>query len=151
VVRLELGYPSEAEERRIARRFAETSPLAALQPVASADDLRIAAGLARRVFVGAPIEEYLVRVVRATRNSANVRLGASPRATLALFHMAQALAALRGRTFVIPDDVKVLAVPVLAHRIILGAGTRLRGQRPAELVLEALAGVPVPVEEQARG
>jgi MoxR-like ATPase len=63
--------------------------------------------------------------------------------------MAQALAALRGRHFVIPDDVKALAVPVLAHRIMLGAGNRLRGQRPGDLVAEALAGVPVPVEEQA--
>jgi MoxR-like ATPase len=86
--------------------------------------------------------------VRASRGHAAVELGASPRASLALYHAAQALAAIHGRNYVIPDDVKGLAGPVLAHRLIVSAQTRLRGKAAAEVVAELLASVPVPVEDE---
>ena len=92
------------------------------------------------------VREYVVRVVQATRTHAAVELGASPRATLALFRAARALAAVRGRDYVMPDDVKALAVPVLAHRITLGAQSRLRGRDAESLMQEILEEVPVPVE-----
>ena len=147
MVRVELGYPTEAQERAIARRFARASLLDDLRPVATADDLRRVGALVRQVHVSDPVEEYLVRVVRATRGGAGARLGASPRATLALYHISQALATLRGRAFVIPDDVKALAHPVLAHRVLLAAGGRLRGASSADVVTGALAAVAVPVEQ----
>jgi len=92
------------------------------------------------------VREYIVRVVRATREHDAVELGVSPRGTLALYRTAQALAALRGRTFVIPDDVKYLAPAVLTHRMIISPQTRLRGRRPEEVLAEIVETVPVPVE-----
>ena len=92
------------------------------------------------------MREYVVRVVRATREHPAVELGVSPRGTLALYKTAQALAALRGRDYVIPDDVKYLAPPVLTHRLIISPQTRLRGRRPEEVVAEIVDTVPVPVE-----
>ncbi|MBI3976635.1 MAG: MoxR family ATPase [Chloroflexi bacterium] len=149
LVRLRLGYPTRDEEAQIARRFQEANPLADLAPVAAADELAAVSRVCRRVFVGEPVEVYLIEIVRATRHRPGVELGASPRATLALLHAAQALAAIRGQGFVRPDDVKDLAVPVLAHRLIVGAAGRLRGQRDEEIVREILAQVPVPVEDPA--
>jgi MoxR-like ATPase len=100
----------------------------------------------KTVMVEASVREYVVDVVRATREHEAVELGVSPRGTLALYRTAQALAALRGRAFVIPDDVKHLAPPVLTHRIIISPQTRLRGRRPEEVLTEIVDTVPVPVE-----
>jgi MoxR-like ATPase len=93
------------------------------------------------------VRAYIVKVVRATRKHEGVELGVSPRGTLALYKTSQALAAIRGRTFVIPDDVKYLAPEVLTHRIIISPQTRLRGRRPEEVMKEVVNTVPVPVEE----
>jgi len=93
------------------------------------------------------VREYIVRVVRATRDHPAVELGVSPRGTLALFKTAQALAAMRDRSFVIPDDVKYLAPSVLTHRMIISPQTRLRGRRPEEVMAEIVETVPVPVEK----
>jgi MoxR-like ATPase len=100
----------------------------------------------RQVHVADAIRRYVVEVARASRASDEVQLGASPRASLALHRAAQALAALRGRDFVTPDDVKELAPPVLAHRLILHSEARLRGRSPAEVVRGLVARVPAPVE-----
>ncbi len=91
------------------------------------------------------MRDYVVRVVRATREHDAVELGVSPRGSLALYKAAQALAALRGRGFVLPDDVKYLAPSLLTHRIIISPQTRLRGRRPEEVVMEVVETVPVPV------
>ncbi len=99
------------------------------------------------VLVEESVRDYVVKVVRATREHAAVELGVSPRGTLALYKTAQALAALRDRQFVIPDDVKYLAPPVLTHRIIISPQTRLRGRRPEEVMAEIVETVPVPVEK----
>jgi len=92
------------------------------------------------------VRRYIVQVTRATRDRDVVQLGVSPRGTLALYKSAQALAAIRGRDFVTPDDVKELAFPVLTHRIIVSPQTRLRGHTPDEVVRAALAVVPAPVD-----
>ena len=147
LVRLEMGYPEAAEERTILRRFREVDPLEVLEPSASADDLWQIIPLCRRVFVQELIENYIVSLVRATRESEDFALGASPRGTMALYRTSQALAAIRGRNYVLPDDVQVLAGPVLIHRLIPSAQTRLRGRPVADLFAEILATVPVPVEE----
>ena len=149
MIRLALGYPSREEERRILRRFQEASPLEDLAPVLPAGDIPDLMRICRRVFVSEAIEEYAVDIVRATREQTGAALGASPRAALALFHASQALAALNGRGHVLPDDVKTLARPVLAHRMIVSVQGRFDGRAGPQLIDEVLAGIPAPVELEA--
>jgi MoxR-like ATPase len=147
LIKIALGYPSEPDENTMLVRYRQDDPLAALEPVVAAKDLQAMQKLVRTVLVEDSVREYIVRVVRATRMHEAVELGASPRGTLALYHTAQALAALRGRSFVLPDDVKALGPAVLTHRLIISPQTRLRGRRPEEVVMEVIRTVPVPVEE----
>ena len=147
--RITLGYPSREEERLVARRFYEHNPLDDMSPVLGADDLAALAHLCRRVHVAEAVEEYIVDVVRGTRAAHDVSLGASPRATLALFRASQALAAIGGRGFVTPDDVKQLTTPLLGHRVILGPPGRLEAHASADAIAAALASIPVPVEPGA--
>jgi MoxR-like ATPase len=146
LLKVRLGYPTAAEERAIARRFQGRQPLDELEPVATAAQVQALGRAVAAVHVGEAVEGYIVDLVRATRAHESVALGASPRATLALFRTAQALAALRGRGYALPDDVKRLAPAVLGHRIIVNAATRLRGASTDEVIAEVLAGTPVPVE-----
>jgi MoxR-like ATPase len=146
LIKLALGYPGEHDERAILRRFREESPLDSLEPAATADDVLRAQRAVRKVFISPAVEDYILQVVRATRQHDTVELGASPRATLALYRTSQALAAIHGRGFVLPDDVKRLALPVLSHRIILSTRTRLRGRDNGAIVKEVVDSVPVPVE-----
>jgi len=144
LLRVRLGYPAQAEEVAILARFQEQDPLQALEPVASPEAVAELQERRKKVAVSAPIRDYITSLVGATRASPALRLGASPRGSLALMRTGQALAALRGRDFVLPDDVKRLAVPVLAHRLILREEERLRGETQ-ERVLETILGqVPVP-------
>ena len=147
LMRLAIGYPEEGEERAILRRFRAANPLADLQPVAGATAILAAQAAVREVFVHPAIEEYIVRVARATRSHAGVQLGASPRGSLALYRTAQARAAIEGRAFVLPDDVKAVAGPVLIHRILTTSQARVRGRAAGDVLAEVLALVPVPVEE----
>jgi MoxR-like ATPase len=147
LLRLSLGYPDREEERLIARRFHDANPLERLEPVLSADEIDDLARACRRVYVSEAVDGYIVDLVRATRSFAGVALGASPRATLALFRTSQALAAIEGRRFVLPDDVKRLAAPVLGHRLIVSAQGRLDGRAAFDVVASVLAQVPVPVED----
>ena len=101
----------------------------------------------RYVTVEDSVREYIVKVARATREHRHVDLGVSPRGSLALYHSAQALATIRGRAFVVPDDVKTLAPAVLTHRILISPQTRLRGRTPKEVLAEIASEVPVPVDE----
>jgi MoxR-like ATPase len=146
LMKLELGYPSDEDENAILLRYEREDPLETLAPVAQDEDLLAMQEQVRTVLVEASVRQYIVGVVRATREHPAVELGVSPRGTLALYRAAQALAALRGREFVIPDDVKYLAPAVLTHRLIISPQTRLRGRRPGEIVAEIVATVPVPVE-----
>jgi MoxR-like ATPase len=146
VMRLALGYPTPEEEAAILDRFERDNPLDDLSPVTDPAAVVAAARAVRNVTVAAPTRDYLVAVVQATRRHAALALGGSPRAALALRRTAQALAAVRGRTFVLPDDVKYLAPAVLGHRLLPTGQTRLRGTAVEEIVAEILAGVPVPAE-----
>jgi MoxR-like ATPase len=146
LMRLALGYPSKADEHTILLRYDYQDPMEALQSAIGADDLLALQAQVRNVLVEQSVRDYVVDVVRATRNHSAVELGVSPRGTLALYRTAQALAAVRGRRFVIPDDVKYLAPCVLTHRIIISPQTRLRGRRPEEILAEIVDTVPVPVE-----
>lgn len=146
LMRLSVGYPAEVDELHILERFGQSSPLVTLQPVATTADVLALQAAVTEVHVAPAIKEYIVALVRATRNLSAVQLGASPRATLALYRTAQALAALRGRAYVLPDDVLELALPVLGHRLLLTGQARLRGQGSAGVVAELLEKTPVPAE-----
>ncbi|MFL5802408.1 MAG: AAA family ATPase [Roseiflexaceae bacterium] len=146
LMRLELGYPAVDDEVEVLVRYEQSDPLEELTPVASAADMLALQLAVRQVHVADVLRRYVVEIVRTTRSSDEVQLGASPRASLALHRAAQALAALRGRDFVKPDDVKELVAPVLAHRLILHPEARLRGRAPATVVRALIARVPAPVE-----
>ena len=146
LLRLAVGYPSESDEKDIVRRFRGGSPLDELPAVIAPAELLAMQRLVREVHVSSAVEEYVVRLVRASRLHASIELGASPRATLALYRCAQALAGIQGRGYVLPDDVKRLAPAVLTHRMIATAQARLRGRGALDAVTEILGSVPVPVE-----
>jgi len=147
LLRLSLGYPTESDEKNIVRRFRTDSPLDDLPAVVGGGELREMQALVREIHVAQAVEEYVVQLTRASRLHASVELGASPRATLGLYRASQALAAIRGRGYVLPDDVKRLAPPVLTHRLITTAQSRLRGRATGDVVTDILASVPVPVED----
>lgn len=146
LMRLHLDYPSHAEERLILQRFKEIQPLDDLQPVLTGERLQELQQMIRRVRVEPTIENYIVELVRATRNHSGVELGVSPRGTLALYRSSQAYAAIHGRFYVIPDDVKRVARPVLSHRMIATSQTRLHGRVMEQIIEEVLQNVSVPVE-----
>ena len=146
MMRLEVGYPSVDDEVEILQRYELSDPLADLQPVAAGSDVLGLQRAVRGVHVADVVRRYVVDIIRATRSYDDIQLGASPRASLALHRAAQALAAVRGRDFVKPDDVKELAIPTLAHRLILTPEARLRGRSPAEVVRNVVGRVPAPVE-----
>ena len=145
LLRLRLGYPTEDDETAMLERFEDADPLTSLQPVASADDVLRIQGLVRQVYIDPVLRDYLVRVIRATREHPDVELGASPRATLGLYRCAQALAGIRGQEYVTPDDIKTLATPALAHRVILKSMARLRERSQESVVSEVLEAQSVPV------
>ncbi len=147
LLRVRMGYPDAAEEDTILLRFEAENPLDTLQPVVQAAELSRLSALLPSVHCESAVRDYIVRIIRATRDHASVELGASPRASLALFRASRALAATRGRDFVLPDDVKALATPVLAHRIMLTGQSRLRGRSAEPLVREILETEPVPVKD----
>jgi MoxR-like ATPase len=146
LVRIVLGYPGEADERTIARRYRDTpEPLEAVRAVLDPSDLPALREATRRVTVSEEVEGYLVRIVRATREHGDLSLGASPRASVALYRASQALAHLAGRDFVLPDDVSALAAPVLTHRLLVDVDRELRGATTADVITEVLEQVPVGV------
>ena len=147
LIRLSLGYPSRAEALAMMRRFADGKPLETLAPVAKAEDVAQAAALVGTCRVSEDVMDYMAALCEAARDPERVRLGPSPRALLALMHACQALAAIRGRDYVIPDDVKELAVPVLAHRVLL-RGINYQ-QDSGDFIRELLGRVAVPTEAKA--
>lgn len=143
-----LGYPSDAQEDEMLRvHGAATLDTATLDPLFDAAALVGFREAVRRVRIGDAVRGYIAAITRATRGIAGVELGASPRASIALFRAAQAHAAIRGRDYVLPDDVKRQAPAVLRHRLFLDADAQMRGRTPAAIVTEVLGRVPVPAEE----
>jgi len=147
LMKIKLGYPNEDDENDILLRYEREDPLVALEPVLDAGTLLELQQRVRSIQVEESVREYVVRVARATREHPAVELGVSPRGTLALYRTAQALAALRGREYVIPDDIKQLTPFVLTHRIIIRPQTRLRGRTAEQVIGEIVDAVPVPVEK----
>lgn len=146
LLRLRLDYPNQSEERLILQRFREQQPLQELTAVLSAERLQSLQAAIRRVRVEPSVESYIVELVRATRNHNAVELGVSPRGTLALYRATQAFAAIHGRSYAIPDDVKHMALPVLSHRLIATSQSRLHGRVMEQIVEDVLHTVAVPVE-----
>ncbi|MCK4314738.1 MAG: MoxR family ATPase, partial [Anaerolineae bacterium] len=146
LIKLPIGYPTKEEEHAILLRFEREDPLDELEPVTTPDELVAIQRQVREVRVEESVRGYIVDVVRATRSHKDVQLGVSPRGTLSLYKCAQALAAIRGRKYVLPDDVKLLAPYVLTHRILISPATRLRGRRLADVLMDVIETVPVPVE-----
>jgi MoxR-like ATPase len=152
LLRARMGYPDGEGERRIARRHqAAADPLEAIEPVISKDRLLELRDLVRTILVADEVEAYAVALVRATRGHADIELGASPRATVALYRTAQAAAALAGRAFVTPDDVKAVAPAVLEHRLVINLDRSLRGATAAGALAEVLKTTPVPPVTGAGG
>jgi MoxR-like ATPase len=148
LVKIAMGYPSAAEDRQILARFRTGDPLEELRPVLTGEELLDMQKAVREVHITEDVEDYIVRLIHATREHEAVELGASPRAMMALYNAAQALAAVRGRDYATPDDIKHLATPVLVHRLIPRAESRLRGQRAEQTLQEIMAKVLVPVEAE---
>jgi MoxR-like ATPase len=146
LMRLSIGYPSFTDENELLERLRLEHPLDALGQVASAEEVVAAQRAIREVFVHEKVRQYLVRIVHATRRHEELALGASPRASIALYRTAQCLAALEGREFVIPDDVKFVAEAILAHRVILSSEARLRGRAVEDIIDDLLGSIPAPVE-----
>ena len=146
LIKLPIGYPTQDEENAILLRFERTDPLEKLAPVVTTDELLAMQRQVREIRVEATVRKYAVAITRATRGHSEVSLGASPRGTMALYHSAQAWAAIHGRAFVVPDDIKKLAPYVLTHRILIQPQVRLRGRKPEDVVAEIVDTVPVPVE-----
>ncbi len=146
LLKLRLGYPSPQDEFEVLDRYQQENPMDRLESVIGTAELLELQGLARRTRVVEPVRSYILAVTRATREHPDIRLGGSTRSALGLQAASQAMAACRGRDFVIPDDVKALVSPVLSHRIILKTEARLRGRTEEELLRELLYTVPVPAE-----
>ncbi|MBE0699489.1 MAG: MoxR family ATPase [Anaerolineaceae bacterium] len=146
LLRVAIGYPNQAEENTILERFRLADPLPDLQPAATPAEIIALQAARRQIRVEDSLRDYIVRIARATRVNGDIQLGASPRAALALYQSAQAWAAIRGREYVLPDDVKRVAPNVLCHRLMISPQSQLRGRTASELVSDIVATVPVPVE-----
>ena len=144
LMRLSVGYPARASELEILETHGDGSNLGDLRPVASGLDVRRMAAAVRTVHVAPAVRSYLVDLAESTRRHRGLALGMSPRATLALQRAARARAAVHGRNYVVPDDVKAIAVPVLAHRFLLTPEAQLTGADAPRIVNELLNGVSVP-------
>ncbi|HCI78296.1 MAG TPA: AAA family ATPase [Ktedonobacter sp.] len=144
MMNISLGYPKASDEINILDSHQHRHPLEDLTQIMKADELVQIQQQVRDIHVDPSIREYIVSIANATRNHQNIYLGVSPRGSLALFRTAQALAAMRGRGYVIPDDIKLLAKPTLAHRIIVTPAARVRAITSTMILDEILQSVPVP-------
>jgi MoxR-like ATPase len=147
LLRVAIGYPSADEENDILMRFRADDPLLELKAVTGPNEVLKMQRERQEIRVEDSVREYIVRVARETREHPEITLGASPRATLSLFQASQAWAALRGREYVIPDDIKAMAPSVLTHRLMISPQAQLRGRLPEELVEDIVDSVAVPVED----
>lgn len=146
LLRVVIGYPTKGEENSILERYRSSSQLPELEAVTNPDEIIQMQVERSNVRVEESLRDYIVRVARATREHNEVQLGASPRATMALYHSSQAWAAIQGRDFVLPDDIKTMAPHVLTHRLMVSPQAQLRGRQPSQLVADIVDSVSVPVE-----
>jgi MoxR-like ATPase len=148
LLRIQLGYPNPSDEAIIMRRQQYRHPLEDLGQVISLEELKETQEAVKEVYVSPAVERYIVDLVNETRHHDEVSLGASPRGSLSLYRTGQARAAMLGRDFVLPDDIKIIAVSALSHRLILNPGARLRNLNPADVMRQILKEVPVRGGEQ---
>lgn len=146
LIKLSVGYPDAADENRILLRFEHEDPLQSLEKVVEPEEIIALQDEVRQIKVEESVRHYLVNVCRATRSHEDIALGASPRATMALYRTCQARAAIENRSFVIPDDIKVMAPYVLTHRLVVNPQTRLRGRTAEDVLREVVDTIAVPVE-----
>ncbi|MCB9438183.1 MAG: MoxR family ATPase [Anaerolineales bacterium] len=146
LIRVAVGYPTEEEENAMLHRFRTGDPMQSLEPVVYNEELLEAIANVREMRIGQAVQNYIVAIIRTTRDHNELELGASPRASLALYRMCQAWAAINGRDYVLPDDAKTLAPYVLNHRVLVSPQTLLRGRTAEEIVEGVVDSVPVPVE-----
>jgi MoxR-like ATPase len=144
LLRIRLGYASKEQEIEMLDRQQHVHPLVALTQVVSVDELQAAQKDIRDIYIDPLVKEYIVDVVRQTREHPDVYLGASSRGSLSIYRLCQARAAMLGRDYVLPDDVKALAVPSLGHRIIVGPAARIKDITPEQIVQDILDRLPVP-------
>jgi MoxR-like ATPase len=150
LIRLSLGYPSFEEESKMLSRLQKGHPIDELKPVVQADDVLACQEAIRDIHVDEKVKRYILEMVHASRKHEDVLLGGSPRASIALFRTAQALAAVGGRDFVLPDDVKTMAQPVLAHRLILRPESRLRKRTAVAVVQDLVSDARVPITDRQK-
>lgn len=144
LMKLDMGYPDLDQEMQILDRFQTTDPITHLSPVTSPEQIQALQAARREITVADPVKKYIAMIVQATRNHAQIRFGASPRGSMALMRAAQAMAALDGRSFTLPDDVKELIIPVLAHRLILHERDRLKGEKPDTILKGIIKATGIP-------
>ena len=147
LMKFNLGYPTMEEELDMLRILQETHPLETLQPVITPDELVACQQAVRQIHIDDRVRRYLMEIIHETRDCEDLALGASPRASIALFRTSQAMAALRGRQYVLPDDVKKIVSPVLQHRLILNPESRLRKVTAAQVIEEIVSNIAVPTLE----
>ena len=147
LMKIKLDYPSQKEEMAILERFQKEDPLEKLQAVTTAEEILKLQKERRKINVSKEINHYIVSLAKATRNSPRIHYGASPRASLHLMQASQALAALRDRDFVLPDDIKELFIPILTHRMVIETKERLKGITPQKILKEILKQTEVPTQE----
>ena len=144
LLRISLGYPDAGQEMKIVADQRTAHPIESLEPVATPDDVVAMQDASREVFVDDLVREYVVSLVGATRDDPDVGLGCSPRGSISLFRAGQALALIRERDYVLPDDIKELAGPVLGHRMVVSAAARMRGVGGADVTARIVSSLPVP-------
>jgi MoxR-like ATPase len=151
LMRVRLGYPAKTDEVHILEIQQISHPIESLEPVVELDEIKAVQEQIKQVYVAPAVKSYIVDLTRMTREHEDVYLGSSPRGSLGLFRVAQARAAMLGRDFVVPDDVKALAVPVLAHRMVVSPAARLRNLSSEKIVQEILNRLPVPGGDLSSG
>ena len=149
-VSLSIGYPNAEQEEEIILRQNQTLPIYALQPVVNPETVGVIQQMIHTVHVDNTLRQYIIKIINATRNDSNLMLGSSPRGSIALYNAVQARAAMNGRDYVIPEDIKALAVEVLKHRIILKSEAKLKHLRPESVIERILSTIPVPMEEETK-
>lgn len=147
LMRVRLGYPSQMDEIKVLEIQQIKHPINNLQTVISQEELLRMQEIIKYVYVSPAVKRYIVELTRSTRDNSDVYLGASPRGSLGLFRSGQARAAISGRDYVLPDDIKTLAEPILAHRMILSPAARLRNITAGQVILELLKSQPIPIGE----
>ncbi len=143
-MKISIGYPGKEDESAVLNMHSLRDPFLDLQPVAAAEDIIKIQQEVKKVFVHSTLNDYIVSIVRQTRENPNIMLGASPRASICLYRAAQAAAYIAGRDYVVPDDIQRMAVPVVAHRIVLGQEMKFNNTTAEDVVSEIVKSVPVP-------